>query len=206
MSLYPPNQAQTGGSCYWWCRKLWLAEEPAGSLSGEGTPPFPMAWLRVSGSRSNDSLETKKEPFIWLLVGVSDKTHPLAWHHPQGRRSLWAPLATLWLGEAIFPTQASCPQSGHGLDSPWPQSGMAAILSQVSAFSLQAPQTPKEERMIPSQRTEQDREDNHHGSSLGKWTTDREGDWVKETWIWNLKTSSPSWLHHLLQVASSKSP
>lgn len=48
------------------------------------------------------------------------------------------------------------------------QSGMAAILSQVSAFSLQAPQTPKEERMIASQRTEQDWEGSHHGFSLGK--------------------------------------
>ena len=78
------------------------------------------------------------------------------------------PLASLWRGEAIFPTQASCPQPGHCLDSRWPQSGMAAILSQVSAFSLQAPQTPKEERMIPSQKTEQDWEDKHRSFSSGK--------------------------------------
>ena len=116
ISLYPPNQAQTGGFCYWWCRKLWLAEVHRSQLAacGEGARPFPTAWLRVSGNRSNNWLETKKEPFIWLLVEVSDKTHhPLARHlrqgHPQGRCLLWDPWPLSGLGRRFSPHRRAVP-------------------------------------------------------------------------------------------------
>lgn len=55
----------------WGCRSL-LA------TGGGGTQPLATARLRLSGSASSDGQETKKEPFIWLVLWVSDKT-PSGW-------------------------------------------------------------------------------------------------------------------------------